>query len=236
MSQGQINEIGHRRFRNTLIAVDRYLQAHPKEYWTLTLLLAQVDVSTVLSDGSTVTVPQIVAFVNKSGISAGLRDVLSRQGVVILQAMPGSGRLGKGHAEGAAAGLRNRPDQQATLLGGQMGKVREAIETTRTCTAQCGEDFTTFLDNGVSIHAGDRGWLGGVQITDKVYQHFKASLGSYATGQPAFHVLTRGYVDYPALPNVDLGPATIEGGDPGGPPAIGPGGGLGGGDDDETED
>ena len=94
--------------------------------------------------------PRTVAFVNAGKkVNPDMVKKFTELGVPLLQAKPGSGTLGKGHAEAAAAGLRNtNAAGQQAILGGQMADVRAAISSTRACSDDCGTDMSTFIGSG----------------------------------------------------------------------------------------
>ena len=67
----------------------------------------------------------------------------SRPAAPLLQSTQGSGSKGEGHAEAAAAGLRNDPDGQQKILGGHMEDVNSAVSSVAICSVECSDDMNT---------------------------------------------------------------------------------------------
>ncbi|MGW0886121.1 golvesin C-terminal-like domain-containing protein [Streptomyces sp. NPDC002671] len=105
----------------------------------------------------------------------GMLDELEDNGIVVIQAAPGTGRSGKGHAEGAAAALRNSPELQEEWLGGRITRVYSALSAIKVCSEKCGEDLTEFIgEEGVNISEDDSGLLeGGIYTTEKRLENGK---------------------------------------------------------------
>ncbi|MFF5077405.1 RHS repeat-associated core domain-containing protein [Actinoplanes sp. NPDC000266] len=183
LTQKQITELTDEHLRGTLILLDEWLQEHPGEYRGMTLIIAQVNVVMRSDGGDTVVVPRTVAFVNSGkAVSKQMIAKFDEWHVPLLQAEPGSGSKGEGHAEAAAAGLRNAGgNEQKELLGGVMGDATTALVSNRMCAGECAADLSSFLGNGVSLEQGGLGYFGGQAFTYGQYQVMRQSLASSAT-------------------------------------------------------
>jgi hypothetical protein len=170
---------------------DEWLQKHQGEYRGMTLILAQVNVVVRRDDGSSVIVARTVAFVNSGKrVSKGMLDKLTELGVPLLQAEPGSGTKGEGHAEAAAAGLRDAgSDAQKEVLGGVMADATTALVSNRMCTTDCAEDLSKFLGNGQKLEKQGLGFVGGRPLTYGQYQLMRSSLATSATKQPLHNMI-----------------------------------------------
>lgn len=122
-------------------------------------------------------VPRIIAFVSKAGLPDDLEKAFDTLGVQIYEAEPGSGRAGKGHAEGAAAAFRKSVETQVEDLGGEVTEVDDLYSSNRFCSEDCAEDATDFLDNGVKLSPKSFGWVEGQELTPDAMKQLRADTG-----------------------------------------------------------
>jgi hypothetical protein len=120
-------------------------------------------------------------------------------GVPLLQATPGSGTKEKGHAEAAAAGLRQDQEGQQELLGGQMQDAPTVISSTKLCSVECSDDLNVFLNHRDETGQGDWGVRDGHAVSNTMYLSIRKGYGSdpaLPAGQqvPAMDFLLRNFI------------------------------------------
>jgi len=111
--------------------------------WAKTRSTVQLSLVDVKVNGK--TVPRVVGFVSSAGIDENLRKSLEDLGVTLYQAKPGTGRLGKGHSEAAAAAFRRDVTRQIEDLGGEIEDVKAFVGTVKSCSKECAEDANEFV-------------------------------------------------------------------------------------------
>ncbi|MEU7825491.1 RHS repeat-associated core domain-containing protein [Catellatospora sp. NPDC049133] len=88
-----------------------------------------------------------IAFVSHEGLDDDTLEDLKENCFFIYQASPKSGRIGKGHAEAAAASLANDVARQVADLGGEIEEVTNYVPGNSTCSDECGVDGREYLDD-----------------------------------------------------------------------------------------
>ncbi|MFG1706515.1 hypothetical protein ACFLIM_25305 [Nonomuraea sp. M3C6] len=90
-------------------------------------------------------VPRFIAFTSQGGIPQDLNARLTKLNFTIYKASAALPRSVDGHAEQAAAGLRQNVPAQIRDLGGRITNVVSAFSTVQICSRVCADRLNKFI-------------------------------------------------------------------------------------------
>lgn len=187
----EIEEGGATIFGVALQHVAEYLQKlKGPQRSRFTIVLAEVVVETKHGP-----VPRIIAFTSQGGIPDALKAQLSKLGVTVYKAPKSPSKDKNGHAERAAADLRNDVKAQVKDLGGRITTVKSAFSTIQICTKVCEDRLNRFIgDPTKSVRAGTNGMIGGKVIDSKFLNAARGLFGIKGSGVVASLVASKAYI------------------------------------------
>jgi hypothetical protein len=121
--------------------------------------------------------PELIAFTSSGGIPHPLEQQLTDQGVTIYQA-----DAILGHAEREAGAYRADVGAQEADLGGPIVNVKQVVVTNTVCSEECAQGLTTYIGKeGVTVSAGDRGYMNGQVLTPEYMSDTRAEFGGVSS-------------------------------------------------------
>ncbi|TYB69280.1 hypothetical protein FXF51_08630 [Nonomuraea sp. PA05] len=170
----EIEQAGTVIYGEGLKVLGEHLQAmHPAARGNFTVVLTEALVETEHSP-----VPRFIAFTSQAGIPQDLNARLTKLSFIIYKASAALPRSVEGHAERAAAGLRQNVPAQTRDLGGRITNVVSAFSTVQICSRACAGRLNKFIgDPRKNVQPTTNGMIAGTQIDKEFLRKARGFFG-----------------------------------------------------------